>query len=85
MRCASRHVSRVWPGPGLSGVTGTQAGDVSRAVGEQAPRDDGDDAVELGEREQESDAECGDVAWTGAEPVVARIHCIRGKKKKSVE
>ena len=48
--------------------TGTQAGDVSCAVCEQASRDDGcggDNAVELGEREQESDAECGDVAWTG--------------------
>lgn len=48
--------------------TGTQAGDVSCAVCEQASRDDGcggDDAVKLGEREQESDTECGDVAWTG--------------------
>ena len=48
--------------------TGTQAGDVSCAVCEQASRDDGcggDDAVKLGEREQESDTECGYVAWTG--------------------
>ena len=54
----------------LSNVTtGAQVGDVSCAVGEQAPGIDGRDGddAEVGKWEQESDAEYGDVAWTGVE------------------
>lgn len=48
--------------------TGTQTCNVSCAVCEQASWDDGydsEDAVELAEWQQESDAEYGDVAWAG--------------------
>lgn len=49
----------------LSDVTGTQAGDVSRAVCEQASGDDGGDGDGPAEWQQVSNTEHGDVAWTG--------------------
>lgn len=63
---------------GTKRYTGTQAGNVSCAICEQASWDDGydsDDAVELVEWQKESDAEYGDVAWTGDvdEPMTVQL------------